>query len=93
MVRSWLIDPKLADIQLAKAVSSRRNKENWNGRDWYVSLGVGPMRDWEDCRKYGFISAGGGKWYSNTLNLLTNRSKSFCLYPPKGVCGSWGSNK
>ena len=41
----------------------------WN-QEYYVSFGSG-TRCWSDARKYGFISAGGGTWYSNTLKLLS----------------------
>lgn len=39
----------------------------WNGVDWYAAFGDGPVRAWEDARRYGFVSAGGGAWYSGKL--------------------------
>src|SRR5262249_50177288 len=42
-------------------------KLSWNG-EFYVSFGGD--REWEEARRYGFISAGGGAWYSQTLELL-----------------------
>ena len=83
--RSWLIDPNQAEVQASKA--PRRKKEVWNGRDWYVSLGAGPRRSWEDCRKYGFVSAGGGKWYSNTLKHLPVGGRIFVCVPQNGYVG------
>ncbi len=37
----------------------------------YVSFGDMSSRSWADALPYGFISAGGGSWYSQTLKLLS----------------------
>lgn len=63
--RAWLIDP--GDVE-AK-VEQKREKLPWNG-EFYVSFGGHPDRDWEEARKYGFISAGGGAWYTKSLGML-----------------------
>jgi hypothetical protein len=66
--RAWLLDP--VETQAAAATSGTVNvKEPWNG-EYYCSYGHGPTRDWDEARRYGFISAGGGSWYSGTLRLL-----------------------
>jgi hypothetical protein len=83
--RTWLIDPNQAEVQTSKAPRSK--KEVWNGRDWYVSLGVCPQRAWEDCQKYGFVSAGGGRWYSNTLHHLPVGARVFVYVPKNGYVG------
>lgn len=44
-------------------------KTEWNG-EYYVSFGHSRDRTWEDALRYGFISAGGGAWYTNTLEML-----------------------
>lgn len=62
--RAWMIDP----VQAEDLVENKRERLPWNG-DFYVSFG-GIHRDWEEAREYGFISAGGGNWYSRTLNVL-----------------------
>lgn len=62
--RAWMIDPGQAEI----IIEEKREKLPWNG-EYYVSFG-GEYRDWEEARKYGFISAGGGSWYSRTLSVL-----------------------
>ena len=59
-----MIDPGQAEI----IVEKKREKLPWNG-EYYVSFG-GENRNWEEARKYGFISAGGGSWYSRTLGIL-----------------------
>ena len=65
--RSWLLDP--VHTQVSATVTPEREKEPWNG-EFYACFGHGPTRSWNEARHYGFISAGGGAWYSNTLNLL-----------------------
>lgn len=87
ITRSWLIDPGQAEVQAIKSASNRSGKEIWNGQDWYISLGVDQNRNWEDCQKYGFISAGGGNWYSNTLKLLPIGARVFVCIPKRGYVG------
>lgn len=37
---------------------------------YYVNVGEGPHRCWEDCREYGFLSAGQGSKWSDPLRTL-----------------------
>lgn len=37
---------------------------------FYVNVGEGPHRNWDDCRKFGFLSAGQGKQFSDPLRAL-----------------------
>jgi hypothetical protein len=87
LTRTWLIDPHQVEAQSSKATSKRGGKAAWNGGDWYVSLGVGETRTWEDCQKNGFISAGVGRWYSNTLHLLPPGARVFVCIPKSGYVG------
>ena len=69
--RAWLIDPVAqvpTDVKAAIAVPS----EAWNG-EYYANFGDGPSRSWADAVHYGFISAGGGIWYTRTLGLSPSR--------------------
>jgi len=86
LTRTWLIDPVEAEMQADKR-SKSRTKEIWNGRDYYVSFGEGSHRSWKDARKYGFIAAGGGKWYSGTLSLLNPGARVFVCIPKVGYVG------
>lgn len=61
------------------------NKGPWNG-EYYVSFGE-DSRNWEDARKHGFISAGGGSWYSKTLNLLSPGDRIWVNIPHNGYVG------
>lgn len=74
--RAWLIDP--GDVE-AK-VEEKREKLPWNG-EFYVSYGISPNRDWEEARKYGFISAGGGSWYTKSLAMLEPGSRIWVNVP------------
>ncbi len=62
-------------------------KNSWNG-EYYVSYGaVGDGRNWEDAVQYGFISAGGGEWYSNTLKMLSPGDRVWVNIPKTGYTG------
>jgi hypothetical protein len=83
--RAWLIDPGETQANVAvttKATSDK--KEPWNG-EYYVSYGAD--RPWEDALKYGFISAGGGTWYSGTLKLLNPGDRVWAKIPGTGYVG------
>jgi hypothetical protein len=57
--------------------------------DWYVTFGrYDPDgRSWDDARRYGFVSAGGGRWYSRTLRSLPVGARVFVLIPQAGYVG------
>ena len=62
--RAWLIDPSETQTNAAQATATSANaKEPWNG-EFYVSFGDPQSRVWEEARRYGFISAGGGNNFS-----------------------------
>lgn len=83
--RAWLIDPGETQANVASAVrTAGREKEPWNG-EFYVSYGS--QRSWEDARKYGFISGGGGAWYSQTLGMLSPGDRVWVNIPKKGFVG------
>jgi hypothetical protein len=82
--RSWLLDP--VQTQENTTVTSAGPKEPWNG-EFYVSYGVGPNRSWEEAVKYGFISAGGGEWYTKTLKTLNPGDRIWVLAPGHGYVG------
>jgi hypothetical protein len=81
--RTWLIDQDRAPEPTGGSTS--KAKEPWNGRDWYVSFGEFPDgRRWEDAVKYGFVSAGGGEWYSRSIRKLPTRARIFTHIPQAG---------
>ena len=85
--RAWLIDPVETESKASSA--SAGAKVDWNG-EYYVSFGHGTSRDWNEAVKYGFISGGGGAWYTKTLQLLhpVTASGSMCL---RKDMSAWGS--
>jgi hypothetical protein len=87
LVRSWLIDPDQAEAQASKAPIPKGGKEAWNGVDFYAAIGEGPHRRWEDCRRYGFVSAGQGRWYSASLHQLAPGARVFACIPKRGYVG------
>ncbi len=79
--RAWLIEPQ---VGVPPPVGP---SEPWNG-EFYVSFGVGSKsRYWEDAVQYGFISAGGGTWYSKTLQLLSPSDRIWVNVPRTGFVG------
>ena len=81
--RAWLIEPDQAEVKVVE----KRQKLPWNG-EFYVSFGHHDnSRHWEDARKYGFISAGGGEWYSRTLYMLEPDSRIWVNVPAIGYVG------
>ncbi len=82
LARTWLLDPQHVEAQATKSSSSKNKaSEAWNGSDFYVNVLQDSFRHWEDCCQYGFISAGGGKWYSRSLQLLSPGGRVFAYLP------------
>jgi hypothetical protein len=86
LARTWLIDPEEVERKVSQS-KVKKGSEPWNGQDFYVSLGEGEHRNWDDCRKYGFVSGGGGKFYSQTLKLLFPGARIFVNIPQTGYVG------
>ncbi len=82
--RAWLRDPVEAQAASSSGTSSSP-AGSWNG-EYYASYG-GKNRSWDEAVKYGFISAGGGAWYSNTLKLLKPGDRIWVKVPGKGFVG------
>lgn len=82
--RAWFIDPGETQANVMSS-SSRGEKEPWNG-EFYVSFS-GKHRVWEEARRYGFISGGGGSWYSQTLKLLSPGDRVWVNVPKRGYVG------
>ncbi|BAN04380.1 endonuclease NucS domain-containing protein [Ilumatobacter coccineus] len=85
LARTWLVDDtRVSSISKSK----QRTKETWNGVDWYVSFGLDSnSRSWDDARKYGFVSAGGGKWFTRTIRGLEIGARVWVCVPKSGYVG------
>lgn len=84
--RAWLIDPGETQANVAAATTVKGEKEPWNG-EFYVSFGDATSRSWDDALRFGFISGGGGSWYSQTLKLLSPGDRVWVKIPKKGYVG------
>ena len=82
--RAWIIDPGETQSNVAAGPKGKGEKEPWNG-EYYVSFGGDCS--WEDARTYGFISAGGGTWYSQTLKMLSPGELIWVNIPGVGYVG------
>lgn len=82
--RAWLLDP--VRTQLSAAAGSDGANEPWNG-EFYCSFGHGDSRSWSDAVTHGFVSAGGGAWYSKTLHLLNPGDRIWVKVPGVGFVG------
>lgn len=81
--RAWLVDPAEAQVAVS---SAGEVAGTWNG-EFYVSFGEGDSRSWEDARKYGFITASGGSWYTQTLGMLNEGDRVWVNIPKQGFVG------
>ena len=81
LATDWLMDQ-----QEVVERSEDRKKLPWSGF-WYVNVGEGPQRAWEDMRKYGFIAAGGGSFYSDKLNQLSVGDTIYAYQKKAGYVG------
>lgn len=81
--RAWMIDP----VETEEHAVNTRQKGDWNG-EFYSSFGAGPRsRSWDDAASQGFISAGGGRWYSKTLFMLKPGDRVWVNIPGTGYVG------
>lgn len=80
--RTWLLDPATNQDK----TTAKKDDEPWNG-EFYVSFGDAHDMRWEDARKYGFICASGGLWYTRTLSLLKPGHRVWVNVPKQGYVG------
>jgi hypothetical protein len=81
--RAWLVDP--TEVQVA-VTSAGEPSGIWNG-EFYASFGEGPDRSWSDARKFGFLTASGGSWYTQTLAMLNPDDRVWVNVPTRGYVG------
>jgi hypothetical protein len=85
--RAWMIDPGETQANAAATNTAKgEGKEPWNG-EFYVSFGSNEHRSWDDARRYGYISGGGGTWYSQTLKLLSPGDRVWIKIPQTDFVG------
>ncbi|MEC2075947.1 DUF91 domain-containing protein [Metabacillus fastidiosus] len=79
--RSWLMDPEEVE---ERTISKKRSP--WLGL-YFVNVGDGEHRSWEDCMKYGFLSAGQGSKYSRPIRKLEAGDKVLAYLKGRGYVG------
>lgn len=79
--RAWLMDPE--EVQ-ERAVS--RKQAPWSGY-YFVNVGEGDHRNWDDCQEYGFLAAGHGPKYSRPLRKLKEGDLVFAYMKGRGYVG------
>lgn len=79
--RAWLKDP--VDVEEKR---ESRKQAPWSGY-WFVNVGEGDHRNWDDCRKYGFLAAGQGEKYSRPLMKLRVGDHVFAYMKGLGYVG------
>ncbi len=89
LARTWLRDPFSPEQSAPKPGKAPRAKTNVvaSGNDFYVNVSDDVAHNWDDCRRYGFIAAGGGRRYSRPLFNLFEGARVFVNIPSKGYVG------
>jgi hypothetical protein len=81
--------PEAKDYIERKEIKQRKvtsPPDEWTGY-WFVNVGEGPHRTWEDNLKFGFIGAGQGKRYSSALHRLSTGDKIYAYMKGLGYVG------
>jgi len=79
--RAWLKDP----VETIERSESRK-RAPWTGY-WFVNVGEGEHRNWDDNVKYGYVGAGQGEKYSRPLRHLKVGDKMFAYMKGLGYVG------
>ena len=81
--RAWLLD----SFEIKDADGADPSQQSTWNNEFYACFGHDENRDWEEAVKYGFISGGGGKWYSNSLKMLEKDARVWVKVPGRGFVG------
>jgi hypothetical protein len=83
LARSWLSDPQLE----TPSGSAGKKQAPWNGVDFFVAVGESQHRNWDDMRRYGFVSAGHGDKYRRAMSNLFEGARIWAAIPGTGYVG------
>ena len=84
--QQWLTTDFLLDQEEVEERSERKVRPPWSGY-YFVNAGIGEHRSWEDMRRYGFVAAGGGDFYSKRLFQLSVGDQIFVYDKGNGYIG------
>jgi hypothetical protein len=77
LARSWLTDPA---VELPSSAGGKKQAP-WNGLDFFVAVGENEHRNWDDMRRYGFVSAGHGEKYRQAMANLFVGARVWAAIP------------
>jgi hypothetical protein len=77
LARSWLTNPA---VEPPSGVGGKKQAP-WNGRDFFVAVGENEHRNWDDMRRYGFVSAGHGEKYRQAMGNLFVGARVWAAIP------------
>lgn len=84
--REWLTTDFLLDQEAVEERSERKVRAPWSGY-FFVNAGLGEHRSWTDMKRYGFVSAGGGEFYTKRLEQLAVGDEIFVYDKGNGYIG------
>lgn len=89
LARTWLLpESTLTDEGGGGSRGRAGKREPWNGQDYYAAFGLGAdNRSWDDARRFGFFSAGGGKRYTRPVRNLFLGQRLWVAVPGHGYVG------
>jgi hypothetical protein len=82
----WLTTDHLLDQEEVRDRSVKKARPPWSGF-YYVTGGAEDDRPWEDMRKHGFVTASGGRWYTDKLDRLSVGDAVFFYQKNTGYLG------
>lgn len=59
----------------------------WNGQDFYITQGEYSDANWDDCRKYGFVTSSGGAKFTRPFDRVHVGARVFAYIPKVGYVG------
>jgi hypothetical protein len=81
LARSWLSD---LEIESSGGASGKKQTP-WSGLDFFVAVGENQHRNWDDMRRFGFVSAGHGEKYRKAMSNLFEGARVWAEIPKSGA--------
>lgn len=93
LARTWVVDPVELEDRLdsggAQQLTSNADRI-WTGL-WHVNVGIHDdsrrNRNWDDIRRYGFLSAGAGPKWRDEISRLSVGDRVYAYVNGAGYCG------
>jgi hypothetical protein len=82
----WMTADFLLDQAEVEERTERKVRPPWSGY-YFVNAGLGDDRSWNDMKRYGFVGASGGDFYTKRLDQLAVGDKIFAFQKGQGYIG------